>query len=189
MGYSSALVAGLALLSDALDDPVSDLEAVLSVLGDDLTAAIPSYLGLTCTLNVDDNPVIISTLDPSTTAEVRASLLLPLRDSGTTGSVAFFSGTAGAFIELADDARWIFGPTGAPVLDGYLPTSRGSPAGIRGLSEFQDINQAVGVLIEEGHLPEDAHTELRRRAARRNQTVPEAARVVLDGLGRPDTVA
>lgn len=187
MGYSSELVAGLDLLTAALDDPISDLQAVLNVLSDDLAAAIPTYLGLTCTLHVDDNAVIISTLDTAT-IEVKASLMLPLRSRGTTGSVVFFSGTTGAFIDLADDARWIFGLAGSPVLDGHLSLAGSVPNGIRGLAALQDINQAVGVLIEEQHSPLDAHTELRRRARQHDHTVPEAARIILASLGKPDTV-
>ena len=139
MEYSPALVETLTLLSDALDDPITDLQAVLSVLTDDLAAAIPSYLGLTVTLHVQDDSVIVSTLDADP-VDVRASLLLPLLPLGAsavTGSVAFYSGSGGAFIDLADDAKWIFNLAGPPVLDAHLPAAGSDPAGIRGLDRAQ----------------------------------------------------
>ena len=137
MDVPPALIEGLTLLSDALDDPVMDLEAILSVLTDDLVSAIPSYLGLIITLHVDGNPVIVSTLDSARNGQARASLMLSLMPPGpaaAAGSVAFYSGAAGAFIELADDARWIFNLNGPPVLDGHLTVGRNGaePAGSAG---------------------------------------------------------
>ncbi len=190
MENSPALVEGLTLLSDALDDPISDLQAVLSVLTDDLAAAIPSYLGLTVTLHVQDDSVILSTLNPGH-EDVRASLLLPLLPAGpseATGSVAFYSGTGGAFTDLADDAKWIFNLHGPPVLDAHLPAAGSAPGGIRGLTALSDLNQAVGVLVEDGHTPDDAHTELRRRAHHAGQSIPDAARRLLGTLARAQIV-
>jgi hypothetical protein len=190
MENSPALVEGLTLLSDALDDPISDLQAVLSVLTDDLAAAIPTYLGLTVTLHVQGDSVIVSTLDTGH-VDVRASLLLPLLPVGasaTTGSVAFYSGTGGAFIDLADDAKWIFNLNGPPVLDAHLPAAGSDPGDIRGLTALSDLNQAVGVLVEDGHTPHDAHTELRRRAHRAGQSIPDAARQLLGTLARTQIV-
>lgn len=193
MDVPPALVEGLTLLSDALDDPVMDLEAILSVLTDDLTAAIPSYLGLIITLHVDGNPIIVSTLDSATNGDARSSLMLSLLPHGpfsSPGSVAFYSGTAGVFVELADDARWIFNLNGPPVLDGHLAVGRNGsePAGIRGLAAYTNINQAIGVLIEEGHTPEGARAELARRSLRAGRSLPEAALQLLDEIEPPDTV-
>lgn len=184
------LVQGLALLSVALDDPVTDLEAVLSVLSDDLTAAVPSYLGLTVTLHVDDNALVLSTLEADDPVEVRASLLLPLLPLGATttpGSVGFYGSAAGAFIDLADDARWIFQLDGQSLLDGYLPSTAelADRPGIRGLAGLIDINQAVGVLIEDGHTPPEAETALRKRAADTSESLRETARHVLRTLDLP----
>jgi len=187
---SPSLVEGLTLLSDALDDPITDLQAVLSVLTDDLAVAIPSYLGLTVILHVQDDSVIVSTLDAGP-EDVQASLLLPLSPSGSieiTGSVAFYSGTGGAFIDLADDAKWIFNLDGPPVLDAHLPVGGSDAGGIHGLTALSDLNQAIGVLVEDGHTPHDAHTELRRRAHRDGQSVPAAAARLLGTLARSQIV-
>jgi len=125
MNIPSALIEDLTLLSAALDGPVGDLDAVLAVFNDHLAAAIPSYLGLTVALHIDEQPVVVNTLDTKNLAQVRTSLLLPLQPLGaatTTGSVTLFSGVAGAFVDLADNARWIFNLNGHPVLDSDLTT-------------------------------------------------------------------
>lgn len=191
MDLPNALIDDLTLLSDALDDPVTDLQAVLDVLADDLAAAVPSYLGLTVTLYVDGNAVVFSTLDAGNTVEIRASLLLPLAPLGatiSTGSVIFYSGADGAFIDLADDARWIFNLNGHPVLDAHLPSAAAlaEPPGIRGLADLGDINQAVGMFVEEGLTPPQAHTELRRRAIGNSQSLPAAARQLLRTFTAPE---
>jgi len=192
MDVPPELIEGLTLLSDALDDPVMDLEAILSVLTDDLVSAIPSYLGMIITLHVDGIPVIVSTLDGAR-GEARASLLLSLQPHGrfgSSGSVAFYSGAAGAFVDLADDARWIFNLNGPPILDGHIAAGRdgSDPAGIRGLAAHTNINQAIGVLIEEGHTPDGARNELARRSLRDGRSLPETALDLLDNIDPPDTV-
>jgi len=191
---SEALVDDLTLLSDALDDPVADLYAVLSVLTDDLTAAIPLYLGLTVALQVDGNPVTFSTLETEPAEEVRSSVCLtlqPLEEKGATGNFAFYSGAIGALADLADDARWIFNLDGYPVLDQHLglPTTIATQAGIVGLADLRDINQAIGALIEDGRTPNQAKEHLRRLAVRDGQTRARAARVLLDAITRDPDVA
>jgi hypothetical protein len=108
--------------------------------------------------------------------------------AAAAGSVAFYSGTAGAFVELADDARWIFNLNGPPVLDGHLAAEmNGSqPAGIYGLAAHTDINQAVGVLIEEGHTPDGAREELARRSLGNGWSLSQAALQLLADLTPPN---
>ena len=105
--------------------------------------------------------------------------------------MAFYSGMPGAFIELADDARWIFNLNGPPVLDGHLTVGRNGsdPAGMHGLTAHTSINQAIGVLIEEGHTPAGARDELARRSARTGRSLPETALQLLDDLEPPDGAA
>src|SRR4029079_15605342 len=98
------LVEGLTLLGDALDDPFVDLHAVLEALGDDLVAAIPGYLGLTVAVQFGEHPVVINTLDLDDAHEAAATLMLPLapvKHAGATGTVVFYSRTAGAFGPMA----------------------------------------------------------------------------------------
>lgn len=65
-------------LIDALDDPGSDLQAILAVLVDRLIAAVPSFLGLTMTLRVAGRQVTLTAIDPGDLGVVRSSLQLPL---------------------------------------------------------------------------------------------------------------
>ena len=44
MEFPASLRAQLSELTDALDDPGTDLQAILDVLIDDLTLAVPSFL-------------------------------------------------------------------------------------------------------------------------------------------------
>jgi hypothetical protein len=54
-------------------------------------------------------------------------------------------------------------------LDADLPPPT-RESGISGLADLSTINQAVGVLIANGHHPDDAHDTLRRQAAARGLT-------------------
>jgi hypothetical protein len=190
------LVEGLSLLSDALDDPATDLQAILDVLTDDLAAAVPGYLGLTMAVQAADNPVVVTTLDIDDNTDVTATLMLPLLPlAGITGSVIFYSRIAGAFLSLVLDAAWIFNVGVSAALDGHLPTTtttatattpaRAGRVGIHGLTAQCAVNQAIGVLITDGFTVPAARAELRRRATRNGQTLSEAADQLMRDLGDP----
>jgi len=130
MGLPADLVDDLTTLSDALDDPDINLPDVCGVLTTTFAAAIPGFLGLTVTVHIGDNPPLINTLSPRDRARVRTSLqlsLLPLGAATTTRSVAFYGGTPGAFLALADDVRWIFNLHGPAILDGCLQPELDAP--------------------------------------------------------------
>ena len=186
MNPSEGLVDDLTLLSDALDDPVIDLYAVLSVLTDDLLAAIPHYLGLAVTLQVSGNPIILSTLDPDHPHKVRSSLyllLLPLTPGNATGNIAFYSGALEAFVDLANDAKWIFNLDGYPILDQHLwPIIHAGKTGIEGFADLRDINQAIGCIIEDGRTLAQAQEELRRLAERSGCTQGQMARRIIASI-------
>ena len=174
----------LDLLTAALENPGTDLQTVLSVLVDDLTSAIPSLLGLQLTVVVGDGAVTISTgaIDASAVA---ASLHVPLDQVTTAGAgsnVIFYAGRPGAFVDLAADFRFAYGLDGRVVLDEHFhpPASPVDPSGVTGLTEFSLINQAIGVLIEQGQTRETAPAELHRRAERASRTLSEAAQQLLD---------
>ncbi len=134
MGCRETVVNDLTTLSDALDERWGDLPAAVRVLADDLTATVPSFLGLTVMLHVSDSPIVISHGQVDHSADAGGSLklsLLPMGAATTTGSIAFYCGTPGAFLALADDVRWIFNLDGRPVLDGHLPTVP-EPAALHG---------------------------------------------------------
>ena len=71
--FPPALVHELDVLSGALDDPGPDLHAMLRLLTDDLTAAIPSFLGLIITSHLGDDVVTVRTVESRT---AKSSLLL-----------------------------------------------------------------------------------------------------------------
>ena len=105
------------------------------------------------------------------------------------GLPATYVGVAAGDLD-ADDARWIFNLSGPPVLDGHLAGGRNhaEPAGITGLAAYTNINQAIGVLIEEGHTPAGARDELVQRSVRAGRSLPETALQLLDSIAPPDTV-
>jgi len=92
--------------------------------------------------------------------------------------VVFYAGRPGAFVDLAADTRFAYGLDGDVVLDGHLAhldrAARVHP-GVNGSDETRVINQAIGVLIERGHLPGEAHEELLRRAADHGRGLAGAA--------------
>jgi len=190
MILSDALTAQLDALTAALDDPGTDLETILDVLGDDLSAAVSSFLGLRMTLQLDGCPVTLTALDADLALTAGASLTLPLGRStgeGPDGAVVFYARHPGAFVDLAADLQRVHDLDGQVYLDGHLPNAGDQPhrAGITGLAELSVVNQAIGVLITRGHTPAEAHAELRRRAAGSMHTVPDTARLVVASTNAP----
>ena len=177
-------------LTDALDDPGTDLHTVLAVLVDDVRAAIPSMLGLTVTITETGNPVTVSSAEPDVRS-VGASLHLPLNEVGAAdpgSTVTFYAAQPGAFVDLAADIRHAYHLNGQVVLDEHLHEAiPGRHCKITGLTEFSLINQAIGVLIAQGHHPGTARTVLHHRADQAGTTLAAAARQLLDELARAGT--
>ena len=173
-----SLADDLDALTEALDDPVLDLEAVLNVLTDDLLTAIPSFLGMSITLSIDGSPCTLNSSAESMRLRAMSSLWLPLDPHEAGGHVVFYARDSGAFDDLADDARWMFSRDGQAVVDRHLTAASGiGTEGIHGLAEFGDINQALGVLSAMGH--RSAHAELYRRALGSDRTILQTARNIL----------
>ena len=194
MVSSPALTDQLDALTAALDDPGTDLHAILDVLVDDLSAAVSSFLGLRMTLQSDWFPVTLTAIDPDLALSAGASLALPLgpaAGAGAGGTMVLYAGHPGAFVDLAADLERVPGLGGRVVLDGDLPgTSRPhapAPPGVTGLAELGVMNRAIGVLITRGHPPAEARAELRRRAAVGLTSVTEVARHVLASTNAPPT--
>jgi hypothetical protein len=179
---SAALSADLKALTDLLEEPGTDLEATLQALAADTRQAVDSYLGLTMTLVIDGYPITFTTVEP---VEVETSLRLPLSalgDARLLGALVFYAGKPGAFVDLAADLSFALGlSTGVVVLDeDRTPTS--DPAGLTGLTglaQMSQVNQAIGILIGRGHLPDTARTELRRLADLAQTTLHAAARQLI----------
>jgi hypothetical protein len=188
--FPAAVITQLDTLSEALDDVGTDLHAVLAVLVDDLLAAVPSFLGLSITVVVQGQPVTITTIDPSS---ARGSLLLPLvaiSDLATGGNLTFYAAGTDACVDLAVDVRTAYALDGEVVLDRDVPTTpEGRSRGEHEVLELCEINQAIGVLIEQGYPPDRARAELDHRSAAAGMRRQEAARRVLGGIAVPAGVA
>jgi hypothetical protein len=185
MHFPHCLSAQLGALTSTLDDPGIDLEAVIATLTADVTAAVPSFLGLTMTLLLSGRPVTVTAIDADLAATAGASLQLPLdplAGAAPGSSVVFYAGRPGAFVDLAADTRYAYGLDGDVVLDAHLtslPRAAGVHPGVNGSDEMTLINQAIGVLIARGHPPEEAHDELLTRAADHGRGLSGAAEDLL----------
>ncbi len=161
MDFPSRLTSQLDALSVALEDSGDDLQAILSVLTDDLKAAVPSFTGVSVTVQVDGEPITIYAADPNPAA---ASMYLPLAaPSGSPGvnHIVFYARYSGAFTDLAA-AHSAAGLDGGVVLDRHLPPPHAD--GAEALARRSEIDQAIGVLIEAGHHPEQARQHIHTRA-------------------------
>ena len=179
MELSAGLAADLARLTDALDDPVTDLADLVGSVHDAFVVAVPSALGVAFTIQTSPDLTIrsspaeltVSTLDGAATA-VATSLQVPLgswTDLEPGSAVIFYAATTGALVDLAADLGWLLNLRSDVVLDGHLPAQQ--PEAESGLAELSVIQQALGVLIERGMTPEAGRNELEHLARESGTTV------------------
>jgi hypothetical protein len=190
---TAALAAELELLTQALDDPSTDLAESITRLAAAVRTAVDSYLGLSVTIAFKSEQLDLTVLDEDVDfASVRTSLFVPLAPTiidaiTTTTSVALvlYAATPGAFIDLAADLAWITGHEPAEFqLDEhrFLPHSAADPTPLAALSL---INQALGVLIGRGSAPELAEQTLQARATNAGTDILQAAMSILAALRQP----
>jgi hypothetical protein len=184
---SAALAADLKSLTDALDQPGTDLEALLRGLADDSRRAVHSFLGLTMTLIVEGYPVTLTAMDEFTEdGDIASSMLLPLPalSNAEQGSlIVFYASRAGAFVDFAADLSFALRlELDALALDEHLTLPVGE-LGLAGLADMTDVNQAIGILIARGDTPAGARTELHRRAHLAEITVRDAALLLIHETG------
>lgn len=194
MEFSPALVAELAVLTEALSDPEVDLQEQLRRLAGSVRVTVSSFLGVRMTVVVDGYPFTITTLDDATAAAgfapvvIGASVSIPLgsaRRTNTTSTVVFYASTPGAFVDLAADVTVALRlEPGVVVVDPHRDDPDGAPvvSGSTGWSEVSIINQAIGVLIGRGRTPEQARAALDGYAASTGLVVVDAARAVLSSI-------
>ena len=149
-------------LNAALEGSGDDLTAILAVLIDDVTAAVPSFTGLYIAITAAAGyPITITTTDHAAVA--RASMLLPLHlISGlpAPSHIVFYAAQPGAFTDLAADTRNSYHLDGQIEIDRHLPPPDPdctAAAAAIAAERRSAIDQAVGVLIDQGHPPEQAH--------------------------------
>lgn len=187
MTIGAALAADLGILTAALDESGADLLHSVDHLGVDARAAVPSYLGLSVTVDGSDPPFTFTTLEDGAADDVRTSLRLTLPGVGAgraATSVAFilYARTPGTFVDLSADLAWLTGrPLSDFVLDQHLSVPAGSDAGTY-LRTASVINQAIGVLIGRGYTPGQAHRELDTQADGAGTDRPNAAQFILDTI-------
>jgi hypothetical protein len=193
VAITAALAAALASLTLALDEPGTDIAGTVLQLHADARLAVPSYLGLTVIITVDNSPVSFTTLEDGIAPhQVRTSLRLELpgerEDDNPAPSVAviLYAGTPGAFVDLAADLAWL---TGRPLTD-FARDQHLSPGRSDAATQLQAasvINQAIGFLIGGGSTPEQARRELDARAAATGTDRRTAADIILDTTAARDT--
>lgn len=194
MDVPQELILHLSALTEALDEPGTDLQAMLAVLADDLRTAVPSFLGLVMTVTSDGHAdgVTLNSLPPRSADAIGSTLMVPLDllgVSGPGGRVIFYAGRSGAFVDLAADTRFAFELDGQVVLDRHLPTPE-HPIEQSGTSETtgsRTVNRAVGALISRGYTPEEAHRELHNHASRTGVSVFRAAEAILNSSTPPES--
>jgi hypothetical protein len=190
MTITPGLAAELILLSQAVDLPGTDLTETLTRLTADSQAAVDSYLGLSVVITSKRSAFDFTVLNEGTQAEhIRTSLLVPLSpavlgETSATTAVALilYAATPGAFIDLAADLSWI---TGRTIADFRLDEHRTLPASCidpTPLAAMSDIDQAIGVLIGSGSIPEHAERDLYARAVTAGTDLPGAASLILASL-------
>jgi hypothetical protein len=168
---TAALAADLTKLTQALDDG-TDIVETLQQLAASAQEAVQSYLGLTVTVVLGGGPIDFSVFGDSTGASViGASLMLALTPS-TAGNAAaqplinlvLYARAPGAFTDLAADLCWLTGcDTSEFVMDRHLKRPIDWESARR-LAAIRAIDEALGVLIGQGHTPDQATDELDRRA-------------------------
>jgi hypothetical protein len=108
MKIGPALAADLGILTAALDEPGANVLHSLHQLGVDARAAVPTYLGLSVTVEGSDPPFTFTTVEDGAADDVRTSLRLTLpgvSDGRASPSVALtlYAGTPGTFVDLTAD--------------------------------------------------------------------------------------
>lgn len=142
----------------------------------DARAAVDSYLGVTVSIDGGELPFTLVAMEGTpevTDGVVSSSVRIPL-PAGHAGrgapsaTVILYASQPGAFVDLAADLTWLTGVDADDFcLDQHLnqhvrPADQGAPTAVHLASM---VNQAVGVLIGQGHPPELAVRELDQRAA------------------------
>lgn len=188
MDMSPTLAAQLAALTLALGEP-GDLEATVRALAHHVKTAITSYLGMTVAVIADGYRISFTVREDSgPVPAVAASIRIPFDggagpDAGS--SLVLYAAAPDAFVDLAADLSYAWGlRPGMIAIDSHLVAP---PAGsdMSGLSAHRSINQAIGILVDEGHTVASAREELNRLADRRGGDLQDAAQRVLARAARP----
>jgi len=179
MAMSGSRTGELGVLAAALQDPDADISTMLGVFVDDVNAAIPSYLGLQVTLQLDGAPFTLGTMEAATAGAARTSLRLavdPVYGAEPTSAIILYAAHPGAFVDLTADAERLWGRDGRVNLDQHLPARADRPGSAADdLRRRRDINRPIAVLMTQGHTPGRARERLHQIAAEQHVTESVAA--------------
>lgn len=154
---SASVLAVLADLSAALDDPAVDIGASLLSLAGAVESAVASYGGLALTIETyGEHVVLVAMNEADTDGSVSTSLHIPLTRNSPVADIdlILYARSPGALVDLAADLQWLVGTTGAEFThDAHLQVPVES---LRGLAELSTVNQAIGVLLAGGYTLEQA---------------------------------
>jgi hypothetical protein len=141
-----------------------------------LRTAVPSYLGFRLTLVVDSWPITLTEFSIVDGERPATSLRLNLSTQGSgfdpDSQIVLYAANPGAFVDLAADIDYLHrqghpgdgdGPRRAVALDIDLPPIT-LVSGFLGLTEYETVNRAIGMLIERGQEPAEARATLHRDA-------------------------
>ncbi len=186
MTMTAAMVAALSILTEALDEPGTDIAHSLQQLTLAAAAAIPTYRGLSVIVPHSDPPFTLTTLaDGAKAGDIRTSLQVLLPTMGAAHdaaavSVILYASAPGTFVDLAADLAWLTQqPMGEITLDGHLTVPAAADIGAQ-LQAASTINQAIGVLIGRGYSPDQAQRRLATQATT-NRIDRHAAAVLVLG--------
>lgn len=176
----------LAPLTCALDEPGTELQAGVTAFAGHLAAAVPSLLGVTITLVLDGGDVALSIHDTDLTSIPNACLTVPfnalITNDAMDSTMVFYAGDVDAFADLAVAVPRSVTGGSIPTCGKMAPLSSGHALDVTGLAEFSKRNQAIGVLIDQGYLPDEAHLELGRRATQHRPAMNDTVQHTLDHL-------
>jgi hypothetical protein len=188
--FDATTVAALTTLTEALDEPGTDIVETVSRLGDVVAAAVPTFMALSFRTGSGDAQIDFTGRSDAHqgSSGIRTSLLIPLPDRGDDGfpaepetALVLYAGRPGAFVDVAADISWL---TGRP-LDSFRIDEHLGPAGDEEsppLREGSTVNQAVGVLLDRGFTMEAAVRHLDGLAAAAGVARVAAAAELLDQL-------
>ena len=176
-------------LAGDVDGDLGEIAEHLDELTDALEQVVSGSAGLQLTVVRFGHPVTFDATpaklggQATTSLRVPLPLLSPKFEPG--GQTVFYSTVPGALVDLAADLTHTLTTTGtgagvsAVALDIDLPLVPGGPL-ITGLGDLITINQAHGVLIDQGQHPDTAAQALHHRAAAAGLTPLVFARRLLD---------
>lgn len=184
MKFSPDVGAALNALTEVLDDPAIDIGHTLRELAETVRLAVPSSVGLSVRSGIDGSSIEL-TAGLGDPVDIGASLMfrLPLVGLPSTGTtIVLYATTKGAFVDLAADVAWLAGTRVTDItLDEHLspPVYADPQATLRAMSSF---DQAIGMLLGHGYLPEHAERHIDDRAAASGTSRHDAADLIIKEL-------